>query len=85
MSKNTTDHWVVTRCVCCPNGELLSDLLEAASAARKYYEALTGRASNGDFKKSDWGGITTGQDLDDLFNDWAEKSHKALAKAEGKS
>lgn len=59
------------------------DLLEACLAAKKYYYRISGRAVNGDFSKEEWGGITTGKDLDDLFNDWMEKSFAAVKKATG--
>lgn len=53
-------------------------LLEAAEAGGRYSDALKEMQDNGKF------GVTvTGEKLDRLFRDWHDKTHAAIAAAEG--
>jgi hypothetical protein len=59
-------------------------MYEACKAAVRYFEAISGRAADQEYEPREWGAITTGQDLDDLFNDWMRKAFCGIAQAERK-
>lgn len=70
------------------NARLISaapELLEAAEAGRKYYQALYRRAEGGEFFIDAGGALTEGVDLDTLFEDWMHKSENAINKAKGQT
>lgn len=58
------------------------EMLEACKAAIKYDEAIRARTRNGQFERASNGAITTGADLDALYEDWMLKSRAVLKKVE---